>query len=180
GGAPPEQQSEVASAFMRKGLELVETRRATPHDPNVDVFARLLVEDFDDETIARVGWQIIAAGHSTTTRAITVAIHQLAANPHDQAMLRANPDAIQTAVEELLRIGPPLHQLGRTTGCEVSVDGVTIAAGELVGLNFASGNYDESAFPNAETVDLERKPNRHLTFGIGPHICIGAPLARME
>jgi hypothetical protein len=87
---------------------------------------------------------------------------------------------IETAIEELLRIGPPLHQLGRTTAHEVVIDGTTIPAGEHVGLNFASANFDEEAFPNAAHRDIERKPNRHLTFGTGPHICIGAPLARME
>jgi cytochrome P450 len=180
GGGPPEQQIAVADAFKRKALELIETRRAIAHDPEIDLFARLLAEQLDDETIAQIGWQLIAAGHSTTTRAITVAVHHLATHPADQASLRANPEGIQTAVEELLRIGPPLHQLGRTTANATVLNGTTIPAGEHVGLNFASGNYDDNAFPNARACDLARKPNRHLTFGVGPHICIGAPLARME
>ena len=57
---------------------------------------------------------------------------------------------------------------------------MTFAEGDLVGLGFAAGNFDEDAFPDAAVCDLGRKPNRHLTFGIGPHICIGAPLARLE
>ncbi len=149
------------------------------------MFSGLLVarqegELLDDETIAAVGWQMIAAGHSTTTRSLTIAIHRLATHPDEQARLRDDRSLIPTAVEELLRIGPPLHLLGRTATQDVELDGVAIPAGELVGLGFAAGNFDEAAFPAAGVCDLARKPNRHLTFGIGPHICIGAPLARLE
>jgi cytochrome P450 len=185
GGGPPERQEEIAAAFKKKGLELIATRRQTPHDPEIDLFARLLSVErngkpLDDDTIAHIGWQLIAAGHSTTTRALTVAIHHLATHPDDQDALRADPEAIPTAVEELLRIGPPLHMLGRTTGREVTIDGATLPPGTFIGLNFASGNYDEAAFAGAGRCEISRKPNRHLTFGIGPHICIGAPLARLE
>jgi cytochrome P450 len=185
GGAPPERQAEITHAFKQKGFELIATRREMPHDPEIDLFARLLTVEkdgkpLDDDTIADIGWQLLAAGHSTTTRSLTVAIHHLATHPTDQTTLRDHPEMIQTAVEELLRIGPPLHQLGRTTANDVVIDGTTIPAGEHVGLNFASGNLDEEAFPNATQCDIERKPNRHLTFGTGPHICIGAPLARIE
>ncbi len=185
GGGSPERQEEIAAAFKKKGFELIATRRQTAHDPEIDLFARLLSVErdgkpLDDETIAHIGWQLIAAGHSTTTRALTVAIHHLATQPDDQDALRADPAAIPTAVEELLRIGPPLHMLGRTTAREVTIDGTTIPAGAFVGLNFASGNYDEDAFAEAVRCEISRKPNRHLTFGVGPHICIGAPLARLE
>ena len=123
---------------------------------------------------------MLAAGHSTTSRALSVAIHYLATHPDDQATLRADPDRIPTAVEEFLRIGPPLHLIGRTTAGTTTVCDFRIGPGSLVGLAFASGNFDEDAFTHATTPDITRRPNRHLTFGIGPHICIGAPLARME
>ena len=185
GGSGPEEQAAVSRLFIEKAAELVAERRRSPLDPAEDMFSGLLVarqngELLDDETIAAVGWQMIAAGHSTTTRSLTIAIHRLATHQDEQARLREDRSLIPTAVEELLRIGPPLHLLGRTATQDVEVDGVAIPAGELVGLGFAAGNFDEAAFPAATVCDLARKPNRHLTFGIGPHICIGAPLARLE
>ena len=185
GGGGPEEQAAVSQAFIDKAAELVAERRLAPLDPAEDMFSGLLVatqdgEPLDDDTIAAIGWQMISAGHSTTTRALTVAIHHLATHPDDQARLRGDRSLIPTAVEELLRIGPPLHLLARTATRDVELDGVTLAEGDLVGLGFAAGNFDEDAFPDAAVCDLGRKPNRHLTFGIGPHICIGAPLARLE
>jgi cytochrome P450 len=185
GGSGPEEQAAVSRLFIEKAAELVAERRRSPLDPAEDMFSGLLVarqdgELLDDETIAAVGWQMIAARHSTTTRSLTVAIHRLATHPEEQARLREDRSLIPTAVEELLRIGPPLHLLGRTATEDVEVEGVVIPAGDLVGLGFAAGNFDEVAFPSASVCDLARKPNRHLTFGIGPHICIGAPLARLE
>jgi cytochrome P450 len=184
-GGPPAQQVAVTDAFLEKAAELVAARRLEPLDPAEDVFSGLLAaehdgEPLDDETIAHVGWQLIAAGHSTTTRSISVAVHHLATHPGDQERLRADRASIPTAVEELLRIGPPLHLLARSTTREVERDGARLDEGALVGLAFAAGNFDEDAFPDAAACNLARKPNRHLTFGIGPHICIGAPLARLE
>jgi len=184
-GQGPEAQAEVTRAFLDKAAELVAERRRSPLDPNEDVFSGLLGaerdgEPLDDATIAQIGWQLIAAGHSTTTRALTVAIHHLATHPGAQQRLRANRELIAVAVEELLRIGPPLHLLGRHVTRTVERHGELLHEGELVGLAFAAGNFDEDAFPDAGVCDLARKPNRHLTFGIGPHICIGAPLARLE
>jgi cytochrome P450 len=185
GGGGPEAQAAVSQAFIDKAAELVAERRLEPLDPAEDMFSGLLAaerdgEPLDDETIAMIGWQMIAAGHSTTTRSLTVAIQHLAASAADQKRLRAERELIPTAVEELLRIGPPLHLLGRTVTCPVERDGVPLGEGALVGLAFAAGNFDEDAFPGADECDIARKPNRHLTFGIGPHICIGAPLARLE
>ena len=70
--------------------------------------------------------------------------------------------------------------MGRTTATASSLGDVHIDEGALIGLAFASGNFDQKTFPNPEACDISRKPNRHLTFGVGPHSCIGAPLARME
>jgi cytochrome P450 len=184
-GGGPEQQVAVTDAFLEKAKQLVAQRRLAPLNPEEDLFSGLLAaerggEPLDDSTIAHIGWQMIAAGHSTTTRALTVAIHRLATHAVEQARLRDNRERIPTAVEELLRIGPPLHLLGRHVTRDVERDGVTLHQGDLVGLSFAAANFDEGAFPEAHACDLARKPNRHLTFGIGPHICIGAPLARLE
>jgi cytochrome P450 len=184
-GRGADQQAAVSQLFIDKAVALVAERRRAPLKPSEDMFSGLLAADYDgspldDETIGHIGMQMIAAGHSTTTRALTVAVHHLAVHPDEQARLRADRDSIPTAVEELLRIGPPLHLLGRHLTEEIEKDDVTLGSGELVGLGFAAANFDEEAFPDAKRCDLARKPNRHLTFGIGPHICIGAPLARLE
>jgi len=75
---------------------------------------------------------------------------------------------------------PPLHELARTTSARLSLCGVPIEASSCVGLNWASANRDPEVFPEPDTFRLDRDANRHLSFGHGRHICIGAPLARLQ
>lgn len=185
GEAGPEAQRLIEEAFKAKAREYTARRNSEPLDPETDVFSGLLAarldgQPLDEDTVAVVGWQLIAAGHSTTTRAITVAIHHLAAHPYDFQRLKADASMIRTAVEELLRIGPPLHQMARRLTRDVQLHGRKLAAGDTVALGFAAANFDPDVFEDPVRCDLARTPTRHMTFGIGPHICIGAPLARME
>lgn len=95
--------------------------------------------------------------------------------------LRENPGLIQPAVEELLRYGSPLETATERFAWEdVTIAGVTIPRGSLVYAALASANRDERQFPDPDRLDIAREPNRHLSFGLGPHFCLGAPLARLE
>ena len=88
--------------------------------------------------------------------------------------------ASPTAVEEFLRYITPLAHIGRTVATDTEIDGHRFAAGDLVSLCFAAANRDPRVFDAPERCIVNRKPNRHVAFGHGPHTCIGAPLARME
>ena len=90
--------------------------------------------------------------------------------------LRASPGA----VEELLRYFSVVTLQGRNATRNVVLGGAEIAEGEVVALGFAAANHDETAFPDPERCLLERTPNRHVAFGFGPHICLGAHVARLE
>lgn len=98
--------------------------------------------------------------------------------PAQRELLKQNPGS---AIEELLRYTSPLDIASqRFAGEEVTIDSVTIPQGHIVLAMIGSANHDESQFPDPESLDLTRDPNRHVAFGQGAHFCIGAPLARLE
>ncbi|HTY72408.1 MAG TPA: cytochrome P450 [Actinomycetes bacterium] len=123
---------------------------------------------------------LVVAGNETTRQAISHAMKALMDNPDQLAYLRDNPDKGQVAVEELLRYASPVYHFRRTATRDVEMHGQQIKAGDKVVTWFASGNRDDAAFTDPYTLDLTRYPNDHMTFGKGPHTCLGANLARME
>ena len=111
--------------------------------------------------------------------ALTNSIRHLAREPDELAYLAADPSRIPSAIEEFLRFMTPITHLGRTATCDVEVgEAGRVPAGELVSLCFASANRDGAAFEDADQLRLDRRPNRHVAFGHGPHTCVGAPMAR--
>ncbi|MHA4847976.1 cytochrome P450 [Rhodococcus sp. MSC1_016] len=164
---------------------LIADRTEHPRDPEQDVMSGILELRPDGEPISReqvlsLGTQIFAAGADTTSSAMGSLAHYLATNPDDQARLRADPDLLPAAIEEVLRLGPPLHQTVRRTTADVTIAGTTVPANELVAINVASANRDAERFADPHRVRLDRDRNQHLTFGFGPHMCVGAPIARQE
>ncbi|WP_127131197.1 cytochrome P450 [Georgenia sp. SYP-B2076] len=164
---------------------LIEDRRANPQDPAIDVMSGALLLEPDgrpitQEELVALGVQIFSAGADTTTAAIGSIVGHLGRHPEAQRELRDNPALIPTAIEELLRLAPPLHQVGRHTTRQVSSHGREIPEGVKVGLNVYSANRDEEKFDRAEEYVADRSPNPHLTFGHGPHQCMGSPIAREE
>jgi cytochrome P450 len=164
---------------------IIADRRANPRSPEDDITSALLAarideRPLDDDLMAHTLRIFISAGHNSTTSAIGNCLLYLAQNPADQQRLREEPARIAPAVEEVLRLDTPVQEMPRWTTREVEVRGRRLPAGARIGMFWASGNRDEEVFPNAGTYDIDRKPNRHLTFGHGVHMCIGAPMARME
>ena len=123
---------------------------------------------------------LIFGGLDTVTGAIGNIVAHLATRPALQAELRAAPALIPTAIEEFLRFDPPIPGFARRTTCPVTIAGAQIPRGEKVWLNWAAANQDPAQFSHPERLDLKRSPNRHLSFGIGGHLCSGARLARAE
>ncbi len=120
-----------------------------------------------------------AGGRDTIIHTISCAVGHLAEHPEALAFLKEDPKRITLASEEFFRVFMPLTQIGRVCPEEVTVHGVTVPAGSRVGLCWSSANFDDAAFPEAHSVKLDRKPNPHLSFGFGTHLCLGAPHARL-
>jgi cytochrome P450 len=101
-------------------------------------------------------------------------------DPGVLAELRANPDLIPDALEEVMRYRPSVNGPLRITAVDARIGETTIPAGQLVIPQIASANRDETVFPGAERFDIRRQPTRHIGFGLGIHFCMGAPLVRLE
>jgi cytochrome P450 len=165
--------------------ELVALRRAEPLDPQVDLTSALLAARRDGEPVPHdliVGSvrQLLVAGHVGPALVLASIVRHLAGDPELLAALRADPAAHDAAIEEFLRLYAPNEGFARTTTRPVSLGGREIGEGDRVVLLFPSANRDASVFPDPDRFVPDRKPNRHLAFGNGPHKCLGERLARME
>jgi cytochrome P450 PksS len=169
--------------FLRYVRRLVRMKRAAPGDDLLSELVR--AEDAgdrlsEDELVAMV-FLLLVAGHETTVNLIGNGTLALLEHPEQLERLRDDPGLIRPAVEELLRYdGPVETATERFAREDVTVAGVTIPQGSLVLAVLASANRDERQFPDPDRLDLTREPNRHLSFGLGIHFCLGAPLARLE
>lgn len=153
-------------------------------EPGDDFFGHLARGEVDGRRLTRDELRgfanlTFAGGRQTVVYALTNALHHLATSPADAAALAAEPSRIPVAIEEYLRFMTPITHLGRTCVVDVEVAGRSVRAGDLVSICFASANRDESVFESADELHLDRKPNRHVAFGHGPHTCVGAPMARL-
>lgn len=120
-----------------------------------------------------------AGGRDTIIHTISCGLGYLAEHPEALEFLRADPKRITLASEEFFRVFMPLTHIGRVCPADTDVNGVTVKAGERISLCWSSANFDEAAFPAPAEVRLDRKPNPHLSFGFGTHLCLGAPHARL-
>lgn len=168
--------------------DLVARRRAAPGDPETDVLTRLIgneQRESGDEGLSEIELIqncifILNAGHETTTNLIGNGLALFHDYPDQKARLLAEPALIKPAVEEVLRFRSP-NQLGnRATTAMVEIGGVTIARGSNLHLVIGAANRDPSVFDEPHKFDISRKPNRHLAFAGGPHVCVGLTLARLE
>jgi cytochrome P450 len=168
--------------------DLIARRRAAPGDPETDVLTRLIGDDnsaAEDDRLSEIELIqncifILNAGHETTTNLIGNGLALLHDYPEQRARLLAQPDLIKTAVEEVLRFRSP-NQLGnRETTAMVEIGGVVIPRGSNLHLLIGAANRDPEVFADPHIFDIGRKPNRHLAFAGGPHVCVGLTLARLE
>jgi cytochrome P450 len=121
---------------------------------------------------------MFAGGRDTVIHTVSSVIGHLADRPAALEFLRADPDRIIHASEEFFRVFMPLTQITRTCPVATDVHGTTVQPGERVGLCWASANLDETVFEAADEIRLDRRPNPHVSFGFGPHLCLGAAHAR--
>jgi len=124
---------------------------------------------------------LIFAGNETTRTAMPHMAVTFAERPHVWARLKAQPELLGVAVEEILRWSTPVLHMRRTASRDTELAGTAIAAGDKVVMWYGSENYDPEVFPSPHTFDVTRSASRQLSFGGGgPHFCLGALLARME
>ncbi len=133
----------------------------------------------DDEVIANTIITLIG-GHETTTNLIASGFLTLLGDPDSFEQLRTHPEAVASAVEELLRFESPVQHTARIAPADMQLGGKTIKKGSRVVVALAAANRDPNRFPDPDRLDLLRPDNRHLAFGWAAHFCFGAPLARME
>lgn len=124
--------------------------------------------------------QLLVGGNETTTSLITNLIWRLLEQPELWQELRANPTLVESAIEESLRFDPPVLGLYRNTTRAAQLHGVEIPAGSKVWINYAAANRDPEVFVEPDRFRLDRPKKRHMSFGLGTHFCLGAPMARLE
>jgi 4-methoxybenzoate monooxygenase (O-demethylating) len=123
---------------------------------------------------------IWSAALDTTTSLISNMLNAFADHGDQWDRLRANPQLAESAVEEALRFDSPIRMFFRTTTVDTTLGGALIPAETRVGLIFAAANRDPAKFAEPDRFDIGRKPNPHLAFGASVHLCLGAPLGRLE
>lgn len=163
-------------------MNAIEDRRTSPRDDLLTALSQ--AEEAGDrlnliETLSTIGLLLIA-GNETTRNLISNAAVLLSLFPESQARLRAEPTLVASAVEEALRFESSVTARMRRTTRDVEIAGHTIPAESTLLYWISSGNRDESAFHEPDVFDIARAPNRHLSFGLGRHFCLGAYLARLE
>lgn len=177
----PEKQMAGFAGVSQYVAELVDRRTGEPDAR--DLVGTIVNVNLGDRKITReeaisICTMLIFGGLETTTSTLGLSLSHLAQHQEDQEHLRAHPDRLADAVEELLRLYGPTIQLNRLTLHDSSIAGVPVPEGVRVALSFASANRDPEEFVSPNEYRLDRESNRHVAFGVGVHRCLGSHLAR--
>ncbi len=162
--------------------EIARERQENPTDDFASTIANAEI-DGERMTMIEIASHLmimISAGHDTTASAINGGMLALIRHPEQLGRLKEHPELTESAVNEMLRYVTPTTNFVRTAAEDTEIGGVKIAEGDDVCIHFCAANRDEDEFENPQAFMIDRRPNRHLTFGIGPHACIGQLLARIE
>jgi cytochrome P450 len=184
---PPmlEAGNRAVTEFVEFLKELIAARRARPGDPESDVLTRLILGEQNGEKLTETELYhqcifLLNAGHETTTNLIGNGLWALLANPQELARLRREPGLVPSAVEEMLRYDGPIQLNNRRLTEPAVVGGKDLPAGTSITIGIGAANHDPAQFAGPERFDVGRKPNRHVAFGQGDHVCVGMNVARME
>jgi cytochrome P450 PksS len=163
--------------------KLIAERRREPREDLITALVQ--AEEAGDrlsehELVATI-FLLLIAGYETTVNLIGTGALTLLQNPEERERLQRHPELAASAIEEVLRYTSPLDMASQRFAREdLAIRDTKISQGDLVAVVIGSANHDDTQFPDPETFDITREPNKHLAFGQGLHFCIGAPLARME
>ncbi len=172
----------ATDGFNAYFTKLAEAKRAHPEDNLGTYIATAQVDGEPLDQSWQNGWYIAvaSAGHDTTSSTIAGGLKALAENPDQLRLVKENPDLIPGLVDEALRWSSPVRHFMRTATADTEVGGETVHKGDRMMLLYASANRDAAEFENPESFDITRRPNKHLAFGFGPHVCIGQHISKME
>ncbi len=168
----------AAAEFAVSVLELAKERRACPATDLLSVWCA--EPSYDDEHLAHEALLLLVGGAETTRTVIATAIDALVTHPDQWALLRKDPGLLPNAIEEFIRWTTPILNMCRVPTRDAEVAGVTIPQGEQILLMYGSANRDETVFARPDALEVTRAPGDHIAFGLGPHFCLGASLARLE
>jgi len=173
---------------FKKGIVLEDYLNAqfdrAEQQPAQDFFSALTQATYQGRKLTRdemlgFGNLTFAGGRDTIIHNVSSILAHFGDKPEDLDWLREDPRRLIHASEEFIRVFMPLTQIGRVCPVDTNVHGVQVKAGERIGLAWAAANFDEEVFDAPEDICLDRKPNPHLSFGFGAHLCLGAPHARL-
>lgn len=182
---PPEERegAHAAVTWLRGYIRSLIDERSVR--PSHDLIGNLLAleretPELDRETLVDNVVFLFFAGFETTTNLISTTWSALLTRPGQFRLLRGRPELAERTVEEMLRYDAPIQATARYVKEPVEIDGRTIRAGRILVLLLGAANHDPEVFDRPEEVDITRDPNPHVSFGGGPHHCLGAALARVE
>jgi cytochrome P450 len=167
----------AAAEFVEALRGLADHRRRHPGD---DLVTDLLDADLDADELVGTAALLLMAGHEATVNVIGNGVLALLRHPAQWQRLCADPGLDATAVEELIRYDPPLQLFERTAVADTAVAGHPVPAGTKIAALLGAAARDPAAFDRPDELDVARRRNPHLGFGLGVHYCLGAPLARVE
>ena len=181
-GDPPPGAVAASDGIVGFLGDLVAGKRRSPADDLVSVLVSASDDDgLSDQELLSTLFQLIVAGHDTTTALIGNGVVALLDHPDQLGALREHLDQMPAAVEELLRFTSPVpHATFRRTTHNIALDGIEVPDRQQVLVCLAAANRDPAVHPDPDVLDLGRKGRPHLAFGHGIHFCLGAPLARLE
>jgi cytochrome P450 family 142 subfamily A polypeptide 1 len=161
---------------------VIADRRSAPRE---DLFSLLVHAEVDgerlsDDDVVFESLLLLIGGDETTRQVTAGGVDLLLQHREQMDRLVAHRETLPTAVEEILRCVSPIKSMARTTTRDVELEGVALPSGAKVVLLYESANFDEGHFDEPDRFDTGRSPNEHLAFGFGPHVCLGASLARLE
>ena len=162
--------------------DLLEERRSRPRD---DLLTALVAADFEggrlsEAELVSTAITLFLGGHDTTTQLITLGMSALVRHPAQLGLLRERPELVPAGVEEMLRYDAPFQMNLRFVTEDVELRGQTLRAGDLIRQALGSADRDPARYDEPDVFRIDRPPARHLSLGLGPHFCLGAPLARLQ
>jgi cytochrome P450 len=178
---PAERRQELSAVILKELNLVVDARIAEPKD---DMISKLLSDEIKGQKLTRdeilsIGFLLFVAGLDTVANMMSFIFHFLAQRPDLQDMLREEPDKVAPFIDESLRRFP-IVTLARKVTQDTEIGGTSIKAGEMIHAPLPLFNLDDRIHDDPMTFDLDRKHKDHLTFSVGPHLCMGHFLARSE
>lgn len=181
-GAMAKNLMAVVADFRDYFEKVTAEKRVNPRNDVATLLANAVVNGEPISEVSRLGYYVIiaTAGHDTTSSSSAVAMWALSQYPELLPRLQADPSLIPQFIDEAVRIASPVRHFMRTATADTEIRGRTIRKGDWLMLCYGSANRDEEVFDQPFDFNIDRKPNRHLAFGFGAHVCLGQHLAKME